>query len=329
MIYYPPGKNNLTPQDFPLPYRLPPLSALRTFEAAARYQSFKRAAEALNVTPAAVSQQIRTLESWLGVALFVRKPAAMQLTDAGAAMYPHIREGLNSFAAGVESVGKDLDCALDVIAPPAFATRWLVPRLARFSAQHPEVAIRIVSDPGAIDGAPMTPSPPGIREPGDGSAVTIRLGEGSYPGYQVDLLQSPHYVLACNPRLLTGEPPLRSPEDLRVVPLIHDESIPSPEKRPSWEEWFRLAGVSGVEVERGPRFSNQILALEAALDGQGVALLLQPQIETELAAGRLVTPFAIRLRSAFSYYLLTPTAVAGKPAVLAFRQWLLNESTGG
>lgn len=309
-----------------MPHHLPPLSALRTFEAAARYQSFKRAAEALNVTPAAVSQQIRTLETWLGVTLFVRKPAAMQLTDAGAALYPHIRDGLNSFAAGVESIGKQRDGALDVIAPPTFATRWLVPRLARFSAQHPEVAIRIVSDPGSIDGAPTTAQ--GLREPGDRGVVMIRLGEGSYPGYQVDLLQTPHYVLACNPRLLAGEPPLRTPEDLRVVPLIHDESIPSPEKRPSWQEWFRLAGVSGVEVERGPRFSNQILALEAALDGQGAALLLEPQIDAELAAGRLVTPFAIRLDSAFAYYLLTPTAVAGKPAVQAFRQWLLGESAG-
>lgn len=308
-------------------YRLPPLSALRTFEAAARYQSFKRAAEALNVTPAAVSQQIRTLEDWLDVALFVRRPGAMQLTEAGAAMYPRIRDGLNSFAAAVDSVGKNLDRSLDVIAPPAFATRWLVPRLPRFSARHPAVAIRIVSDPGCIDGATsaLAPSP---TPPEPGAAVSIRLGAGAYPGYQVDLLQTPHYVLACSPRLLAGEAPLRSPEDLRGMPLIHDESIPLPEHRPSWEEWFRLAGVSGVEVGRGPRFSNQILALEAALDGQGAALLLQPQIEAELAAGRLVTPFAICLRSAYSYYLLTPTPMAGHPAVVAFRQWLLAEAAG-
>lgn len=307
-------------------YRLPPLSALRTFEAAARYQNFKRAAEDLNVTPAAVSQQIRTLENWLGVALFVRRPAAMLLTEAGAAMYPHIRAGLDSFAAGVERVSRSRDRSLDVVAPPTLATRWLVPRLAGFAAGHPEVALRVVSDPGCIDGA--TPTSSAQSEPGAAVAVSIRLGEGNYPGCQVDLLHTPHYVLACSPRLLAGEAPLRSPEDLRHVPLIHDESIPQPEKRPRWEEWFRLAGVSGVDVERGPRFSNQILAHEAALDGQGVALLFESQIAAELAAGRLVTPFEIRLRSAFSYYLQIPTPLAGNPAVVAFREWLLAEAAG-
>ena len=160
-------------------------------------------------------------------------------------------------------------------------------------------------------------------------ALGIRLGEGNYPGYQVDLLQTPQYVLAYSPRLLAGGAPPGSPEDLRGVPLIHDESIPLPEKRPSWAEWFRLAGVSGVEVERGPRFSNQILALEAALDGQGAALLFKPQIEAELAAGRLVAPFAIGLPSAFSYYLLTPARLVGHPEVTAFRQWLLAEAAAG
>lgn len=308
-------------------YRLPPLSSFRTFEAAARHLSFRKAAEELHVTPAAVSQQIKSLETYLGVSLFLRQPKALQLTEEGLAMYPRVRDGMDSFAAAIESTRR-AGLALNVTAPPSFATRWLVPRLARFSLAHAEVAIRISSNPENIDGTQtaldMTIEASDPRH--EASEVAIRFGTGIYPGYRVEKILTPDYVLVCSPRLLDGEAPLRSPENLVNQILIHDESIPDPEQRPSWHEWFKLAGVSGVDTERGPRFSNSILAQEAATEGQGVALALRPQVEAEVAAGRLAIPFATTLPSAYAYYLVIPQAIAERPVVAAFKDWLQAEA---
>ena len=308
-------------------YRLPPLSTFRTFEAAARHLSFKKAAEELHVTPAAVSQQIKSLETYLGVLLFQRLPKALQLTEEGLAMYPKVRDGMDCLAAAVESTRRNTSLALNVTAPPSFATRWLVPRLARFSQAHAEVAIRISSNPENIDGPQtaleITQEASDPRH--DVSEVAIRFGTGIYPGYKVEKMLRPEYVLVCSPRLIDGETPLRSPEDLVNHILIHDESIPVPERRPSWHEWLKLAGVSGIDTERGPRFSNSILAQEAAADGQGVTLALRPQIEAEVAAGRLAIPFATAMPSTYAYYLVIPQSITERPVVSAFKEWLKAE----
>lgn len=307
-------------------YRLPPLSTLRPFEAAARHLSFKQAAAELHVTPAAVSQQIKTLERFLGVALFVRRPGDVQLSEAGRAMYSHIRDGLNSFAAGLDAVAQRAETPLNVIAPPSFASRWLVPRLPRFAAAYPEVAIRVSSEADNIDGVRNIVGPESRR---DGNEVVIRFGTGVYPGFRAEKIQTPAYGLVCSPALLAGQNPLRQPDDLRHHTLIHDESIPVAEKRPSWRAWLALAGVSGIDTERGPRFSNSLLALEAVLDGQGVALILKPQIEADVAAGRLVMPFPISLPSAYSYYLVMPEDAPESGVVKDFCQWLLSEGAAG
>lgn len=308
-------------------YRLPPLSAFRTFEAAARHLSFKKAAEELHVTPAAVSQQIKNLETYLGVLLFHRLPKALQLTEEGLAMFPKVRDGMDCFAAAVESTRRDDALALNVTAPPAFATRWLVPRLARFSEVHTELAIRISSNAENIDGSQSTVLPvmevSALRH--QVSEVAIRFGTGLYPGYQVEKLLTPDYVPVCSPSLLNGEPPLHAPGDLSRHILIHDESILAIEQRPSWHDWFKLAGVSGVDGERGPRFSNSILAQEAAIEGQGVALALRPQIEADVACGRLVIPFDISMPSTYAYYLVIPQAIAERAVVCAFKEWLEAE----
>ncbi|MDP3538858.1 MAG: transcriptional regulator GcvA [Azonexus sp.] len=308
-------------------YRLPPFSTFRTFEAAARHLSFKKAAEELHVTPAAVSQQIKSLESFLGISLFERLPKALQLTEEGLAMYPKVRDGMDCFAAAVESTRLSAAAALNVTAPPAFATRWLVPRLTRFSQAHAEVAIRISSTPENIDGPQtaleMTMQSSDSRH--EASEVAIRFGTGTYPGYQVEKILAPDYVLVCSPRLIDGDAPLRTPQDLVNHILIHDESIPAAEQRPSWHEWLKLAGVSGMDTERGPRFSNAILAQEAAAEGQGVALALRPQVEAEVAAGRLVIPFVTTMPSAYAYYLVIPKAIAERAVVRAFKDWLQTE----
>lgn len=311
-----------------LAYRLPPLSTFRTFESAARHLSFTKAAEELHVTPSAVSQQIKTLEAWLGCRLFHRRQNLLQLTDDGLAMCSRVREGLDCFAAAVAATCHDTAPALNVSAPPSFATRWLVPRLARFSSTHPALAIRVISSVDNIDQPHAAPGPKNalidVRD--EDGEVAIRFGSGFYPGYEVERILTPEFVVVCNPRLLRGGSPLRTPGDLSRQILIHDESIPSAGNGPIWSAWLKLAGVEGIDVERGPRFSNTLLVIEAVLEGQGVALVPRPLVEADVAAGRLSLPFAMRLLSEYSYYLVVPGALVTREPVADFRAWLLAEA---
>jgi LysR family glycine cleavage system transcriptional activator len=303
------------------------LSTFRTFEAAVRHLRFSKAALELNVTPAAVSQQIKKLESYLGVALFLRRPNALCLTDDGQAMYPKIRAGLDLFAAGVEATQHHLRRSLNVTAPPAFAVRWLIPRLARFSAAHPEVLVRITSNIANIDESDgvLEQTQTLIDPRSETSEVAIRFGTGLYPAYQVEKLFTPDFVVACSPSLCHGDLALQQPQDVRRHTLIHDESTLVIERMPNWQAWLKLVGVSDVDVERGLRFSNAILTLEAALDGQGVAFVQKQLIEADVAAGRLQIPFARSLPSHYAYFLVIAKAATTQPVVLAFQQWLSEE----
>jgi LysR family glycine cleavage system transcriptional activator len=308
-------------------YRLPPLSTFHTFEAAARHLSFRKAADELNVTPSAVSQQIKKLESYLGVELFQRSSNTMQLTEHGVSMIPSVREGLECFVTGVESTRRALSLSLNVSAPPSFATNWLVHHVAEFSAAHPNIALRITSNPLNIDGpeafAKMANQPidPLLNE----GEVAIRFGNGEYPGYWVEKLFKPEYVLVCSPSLMASETPLRSLRDLRKQVLIHNETVVDVSKRASWHEWMKLAKVRGVDTESGPRYSNSVLVHEAVLEGQGVALVIKKYIEADVAAGRLVIPFPITLPSAYSYYIVIPKKDVSKAVVQAFREWIRSQ----
>lgn len=309
-------------------YRLPPLGSLRAFEAAARHLSFKHAAEELHVTPAAVSQQIKGLEDYLGVRLFIRLTRALAITPQGAAMLPKVRASFDCLAEAVASVHAEDVGGLNVTAPPSFATRWLVPRLPEFAAAHPDVRFRLSSSSDSVD------------RPGSGRIVnsdahdprktdielSIRYGEGDYPGFVVERLLAPDWVPVCSPRLATASRPLDVPAHLAGHVLIHDETIDDAGRHPGWQEWLAAAGAKGVDSERGPRFSNAVLAVEAALDGQGVALALRPLVEADLLAGRLVAPFDISVPSPFAYYLTMRKAVASRPSVIAFRDWLLQQT---
>ncbi len=308
-------------------YQLPALSTFRTFEAAVRHLSFTKAADEMHVTPAAVSQQIKKLESYLGVALFLRNPNALELTEDGLAMYPNIRDGLDHFAAGVETTQHHRRRSLNVTAPPAFAVRWLIPRLARFSAAHPDVLIRITSNIDNIDDPDnvLEQAKTLIDPRSETSEVAIRFGTGLYPVYQVEKLITPDFVVVCSPDLCSGDQPLQQPQDLRHHILIHDESTLVVKRMPNWQTWLKLAGVSDVDIERGLRFSNAILTLEAALDGQGVAFVQKQLIEADIAAGRLLIPFALSLPSIYSYFLVISQAATKQTVVLAFQQWLRQE----
>jgi LysR family glycine cleavage system transcriptional activator len=313
-------------------YRLPPLASLRAFDAAARHLSFKRAADELHVTPAAVSQQMKALEEYLGVPLFRRLTRALELTPQGLAMLPKLREGFECLAAAVATTRDAGDGALTVTAPPSFASRWLVPRLSRFAAAYPDVELRLASSPDSVDRHGETPVfGDGMFDPRDaGSEVAIRFGNGDYPGFHVERIFVPDRVPVCSPRLATARRPLSKPDDLGLHVLIHDETVAAEGGRTDWARWLKLAGVRAgmVDIQRGPRFSNAVLAVEAALDGQGVALAMRPLVEADIAAGRLVVPFDVALPSAYAYFLVMPEVVGQRPSVAAFRTWLLEEGRG-
>ena len=311
--------------------RLPPLNALRAFESAARHLSFKKAAAELHVTAAAVSHQIKALEDYLGFPLFRRLTRALELTNEAQLMLPKLREGFACLAAAIARVREaEGDGRLTVIAPPSFTTRWLMPRLNRFTTAHPNIELHLASSVQMIDDSEAAATGDAVRPdaPGDAPGVTIRFGSGRYPGMQVDRLFRPYYVPVCSPRLLEGELHLDTPWDLRSHTLIHDDSIPDRAERPRWETWLQTAKVEGVDASRGPHFSDASLALQAAIDGLGVALGLRPLVDDDVAEGRLVVPFDLALPTNFAFYLVAEEAVARLHAVEAFRRWLMEEAAG-
>ena len=307
--------------------RFPPINALRAFEAAARHLSFKNAARELHVTAGAVSHQVKQLEEHLGVALFRRLTRALELTPEAHALLPKVQEGLAALAEAVERVrAREDSCALTVIAPPNFAARWLVPRLARFTHAHPNLDLHIASRPAMIDGREDSEVAPVHDARDDAPLAMVRFGDGNYPGAQVDEVFSAVYVPVCSPKLLSGAHPLREPEDLRHHTLLHDDTVVEEGARPSWGDWLDAVGVRGMDASRGPHFSDASLAFEAALEGMGVALAMRPLVRTEIEAGRLVVPFDIAAPASYSYYLVTPEGNAAAPTVTDFRKWLLEEA---
>lgn len=297
------------------PRRLPPLNALRAFEVSARHHSFTRAAEELFVTPAAVSQQVRQLEEILGYRLFERGGKALELTAAGAQLLPGIRDGFDRLADAVQRAdGLDQRQSLRVSVAPSFAAKWLLPRIDAFAERHPEIDLHVEASMVLAD----------LRR--DEVDAAIRYGAGQYPDLVVERILAEEVVVVCRPDVITAARPLASPADLRFHTLLHDGSIDNDQTCPSWEMWLRAAGVEDVEAQRGPRFNQSSLVLEAALLGRGVALAKAALAEADLAAGRLVRPLGRGLPVAFAYYLATTEVKARDPRVLAFRTWLLEQS---
>ena len=304
--------------------RFPPLNALRAFEAAARHLSFKRAAKELFVTPGAISHQVKLLEDHLGVALFRRLTRALELTPEGHTMLPKVHEGLAALLDAVELVRvRGASREVTVTAPPAFATRWLVPRLARFTVGHPEIQLHVASRSETID-----PGEGDIDIGSDEGApeLMIRFGRGRYPGLRVDKVFSAVYVPVCSPKLLKGKHALKTPDDIRHHVLLHDDVLVEEGARPHWVDWLRMAGVHDVDDQRGPRFSDASLALDAAAQGMGVALAMKPLVSADVHEGRLAIPFDIPAKTSYAYYLIRTGGDDDSPAVEAFRTWLLEES---
>ena len=308
--------------------RLPPLNALRAFEAAARHLSFTLAAQELHVTPGAVSHQVKLLEDHLGVPLFRRLTRALELTTDAQAMLPKVREGLEALHAAVERVrSREEVLSLTVVAPPNFAARWLVPRLGRFTNAHPNIELHIASRQSMVDGrengTAIVPEPDARA---DTPVAMVRFGTGHYPGSHVDEVFSAVYVPVCSPRLLKGDHPLRKPSDLRFHTLLHDDTVIEEGARPSWNDWLQSVGVTDIDATRGPHFSDAAIAMDAAIEGLGVTLAIKSLLASDIEAKRLVVPFDISAATGYAYHLVTPEALAENLAVATFRDWLLAES---
>ncbi|WP_298231642.1 LysR substrate-binding domain-containing protein [uncultured Azohydromonas sp.] len=312
------------------PPRLPPLHLLRTFEAAARHLSFTKAAQELHVTPAAVSQQIKALEEALGVPLFQRLTRALRLTDAGAALLPGVTEAFNTLAATVERVrATGTTATLDLAAPPSFASHWLLPRLDDFCRRHPGIELRLSSGLDAVEHGGEASALERLRARSNDAVhhLAIVFGAGSYPGWRVVPLFTPHYLPVCTPALAQA---LHQPADLAGCTLIHDETLAGAGGPLGfgWPQWLQAAGVRRpADAQRQRRFANAVLAIGAALAGQGVALVSRELIAPQLAAGTLVAPFPLAVEAPYGYALVTPERSAARPAVAALREWLQQQAS--
>ncbi|CAI8887369.1 transcriptional regulator GcvA [Methylocaldum szegediense] len=309
--------------------RLPPLNALRAFEAAARHLSFKKAADELHVTPAAISHQIKALEDHLGVRLFHRGNRTLALTPVAQASLGKLRGGFAQLAAAVEDMRTyDKASVLSVSVTPSFANKWLMPRLHRFIAKYPDIEVRITASTKLVDAQTMTLLQDRELEDVELGAidVTIRFGSGYYPGFQVEKLSPSTVVPVCSPTLLEGDHPLREPSDLVHHTLLHVDPIYRFEYQSYWEIWLEAVGLKGeIDPVRGLHFNHAYLALEAAVDGLGVALTQSILAASDIMAGRLVAPFPQKLSMDFTYYLVYTAETAQRPSLVAFRQWLLDE----
>lgn len=308
--------------------RLPPLNALRAFEVAARHLSFRKAAEELHVTPAAISHQIKLIEDTLGVILFRRLTRAIALSPAGQSFLPKLSEGFAQISAAVEQLrAHESGGPLTVNAPPSFATKWLMPRLHRFVTAFPDIDLRIVASMRLVDARrhDAVDSMTGTEAQPEDADIDIRFGNGKYPHCRVDPLFKVSLTPLCSPRLLEGMRPLRKPADLRYHMLLHDDTLFGSKGQPDWAIWLEGAGVHEVDVSRGPHFNHSVLGLEAAVDGLGVVLGMKELAAGDLAAGRLVAPFEHSLTLPYSYYMVSAESAADRPKVAVFRKWLLDE----
>jgi LysR family glycine cleavage system transcriptional activator len=291
---------------------LPPLNALRAFEASARHLSMKDAATELSVTPGAVSQLVRGLEQRLGTQLFRRGNRSLVLTEAGQSYFVPIRHAFREIGEATRRLRALPNAGvLTVSAPPAFAASWLVPRLGAFRARHADIELNIATTRGLANFV------------ADGVDVAIRHGLGRYPGLRCDRIASIAMIPVCGPRFLAflGDRKPRIPADLIGLPLLHDED------RQDWALWFQAQNVAdlGRTVSSGISFDDQTLLIRAAASHQGIALVTETLARAELSQGGLVRALDVAWPQEFAYWLVYPKATADQPKIVAFRDWLISE----
>lgn len=295
--------------------RLPSLSALRAFEAAARHLSFTRAAEELFVTQAAISHQVRALEDEVGCQLFVRLPRRVALSEEGRILAEAATEAFQRVSSGMEALSRaGAAGVVSVSVSPSIAVKWLVPRLVDFRDKHAEIDVRISANDRLIDP---------VRE---GVDLCIRYGTGRYPGLETTRLMTDAVFPVVSPLLMDKGPPLTNPDDLKHHVLLHDDMMKHDAARPDWPKWLEVAGIGGIDPRTGLHFSHASMALDAALMGQGVALGRSNLVMDDVKIGRLIRPFPQVFESGFSYYIAVPKGAALGPRIQAFREWLLEQA---
>ncbi len=292
--------------------KVPPLRALRAFEASARRLSFTKAAEELYVTQAAVSLQVKQLEELLGVLLFRRGSRSLKLTGEGQAFLQEVREALDLLAAATDRLSRrNRSEQLSISVLPSFASKWVVPRLRKFHRQHPAANIRIAAFDWLVDFEK------------DNIDVAIRFGNGDWAGTRTYLLMREEVFPVCSPELEQADRPLAAPSDLTHHTLLHDDY-----SREDWKMWFLAAGVDDISPDKGLSFSHTSLMLEAAASGAGIALGRSPLVQYDLDRGRLVRPFDTAIPSEYAYYVVLPENRPASSVAEDFVDWLLQEAAG-
>ena len=289
-----------------------PLLALRTFVEVGQRGSIKAAAEALNVTSGAVSQQIRLLEDRVGIALFTRERSGLRLTEAGAGVYPVLFKAIESMQQALQSleVIKSRQ-TLTVSTVATFAASWLVPRLGRFNLRHPDIEVRVEATSALVD----------MRR--DRVDVALRHGLGIYPGLQVTRLMAPVMVPVASPALMAASPAITTPADCLEFALLHDAD------RADWPLWLNAHDVArDPRAERGSAFEDDFLLIRAAEAGQGLALVPREYALEEINAGRLVQVLDKPWPARFAYYVVTRQDALHREEVKAFVDWIMEEAQG-
>jgi len=287
--------------------RLPPLNSLKCFEAAGRLLSFTRAAQELNVTQAAVSHQIKLLENDLAVELFIRYPRRLALTEQGKALLPEVMEAFDKVSSAVRALQRTQSSqAISVRLAPSFAAKWLSPRLKYFWQHNPGIDLQLYHAHPPVDFS---------REDID---IAVTYGSGDWPGLISEALLSLDFFPVCTPAFLDNDKPLTDINNLRYYTLLHDADYQI------WSDWFKLAGLDDIDTRRGTIIDDTNVLMQAAVDGQGVALGSTTFVDELLESGRLVKPFDLTLKNDSAYHVVCPKSHLEKPAVKAFRDWLLS-----
>jgi LysR family glycine cleavage system transcriptional activator len=295
--------------------KLPPPNTLVVFEAAGRHLNFTRAAGELNVTQAAVSRQIQTLEDHLGVALFRRTPRRLQLTRSGQQLHKAVTMGLEHIANSAADIRRARhEAEVTVSTSVTFASYWLMSRVAKFRAAHPDIEVRVVASAPVKDLASA------------GVDLAIRYGGGRWPGVEAIRLMDNEIFPVCAPDYLAGRPPLEGPADLLNETLLH--LVEFDRNWVTWEAWLSAFGVQGVASKRRLEFDNYLILIQAALDGQGIALGGGRLADTFLARGGLIRPIKDTLKSESAFYLLSPKDTSLSPPAKLFQAWVLAEAKG-
>ena len=287
--------------------RLPPLNSLKCFESAGRLLSFTRAAKELNVTQAAISHQIKVIEEYLGVALFIRHPRKLGLSEQGKAMLPDIIESFDRISMAIGSVSSEQHSnVISVRLAPSFAAKWLSPRLKYFWLQYPEIDLCLYHAHPPVDFE---------REEID---IAVTYGKGDWAGVVAEPLLSLEFFPVCSPAFMENDKPLTDIGNLRYYSLLHDASYEC------WNDWLKLARLTDINANKGTIIDDTNVLIQAAIDGQGIALGSNAFVEDHLENGKLIKPFDIKLKNEFAYYIVCPQSHLQNPAVKAFKSWLLS-----